>query len=202
MPDAQSAPLQPLQAVQVFGFQDVPRLTAALRRCDEAAFSWLHGEWSQRINRYCFALAAGDEALAHEIAQAAWLRLVRHARVMKDEAALWSWVALAARHAAADLRRKGGRYLRALHRYVEWWTGAASADACAEEEQLIHCLERALRQLSAEDAALVTARYFAGEPLLQIAECQGISVRAVEGRLARLRTRLRELIAKDLQSPT
>ncbi|MEQ1852095.1 MAG: hypothetical protein ABMA01_10950, partial [Chthoniobacteraceae bacterium] len=71
----------------------MPRLTAALKRGDEAAFAWLHGEWSGRINRYCFALAAGDETFAGEIAQATWLRLARHVRVMNDERALWNWIA-------------------------------------------------------------------------------------------------------------
>ncbi len=89
---------------EAFAFGDVPRLTAALKRGDESAFAWLHGEWSGRINRYCFALAAGDETFAGEIAQASWLRLMRYIRVMNDESALWSWIACAARHAASDLR--------------------------------------------------------------------------------------------------
>ena len=122
----QAEPLKPaaLPVTEAFAFGDVPRLTAALKRGDESAFAWLHGEWSGRINRYCFALAAGDETFAGEIAQAAWLRLMRHVRVMQDEQALWSWIACAARHAASDLRRKGGRYLRALRRFAEWWQPA------------------------------------------------------------------------------
>jgi len=200
MPDAETAPLQPIQPAAPFAFGDVRRLTLALRRSDEAAFAWLHGEWSRRINRYSFALAAGDEGLAHEIAQATWLRLVRHVRVMEDEAALWSWIALAARHAAADLRRKGSRYLRVLSRYAEGWGGAGAAAAITEGDQLLSCLEKAMRKLSAEDAALIESRYFAGESLQETGMRYGLSVRAVEGRLARLRTKLREWVADELNT--
>jgi RNA polymerase sigma factor (sigma-70 family) len=195
----QAEPAQPaaLPAPEAFAFGDVPGLTAALKRGDERAFAWLHGAWSPRINRYCFALAAGDETFAGEIAQAAWLRLVRHVRVLNDEAALWSWIACAARHAATDLRRTGGRYLRALSRFAEWWQPASGT---LEDKSLSAALEAALGQLSGDERALIEGRYFAGDSLEAIATRQSLSTRAVEGRLARLRTRLRELIAGELRS--
>src|SRR6186997_521518 len=119
MDHAEPVPPQTFPVVESYAFADAPRLTAALKLGEEMAFAWLHEQWSRRINRYCFALAAGDETFAAEIAQAAWLRIVRHIRVVVDEAALWNWIACAARHAAADLRRKGGRYLRALGRFAD-----------------------------------------------------------------------------------
>lgn len=196
----QAEPLQPaaFPITEAFAFGDVPRLTAALKRGDEAAFAWLHGEWSGRINRYCFALAAGDESFAREISQAAWLRLVRHVRVMNDEQALWSWIACAARHAASDLRRKGGRYLRALSRFAEWWQPAVNDTET--DNHLPAALESALGKLTSDERALIEGRYFTQESLESIATRHALSSRAVEGRLARLRTRLRELIAEELQT--
>jgi RNA polymerase sigma factor (sigma-70 family) len=187
-----------LPVTEAFAFADVPRLTAALKRGDEAAFAWLHGEWSGRINRYCFALAAGDETFAREIAQATWLRLVRHVRVMDDESTLWNWIACAARHAATDLRRKGGRYLRALSRFAAWWQPVGIE--CEVDNPLPAALETALSRLTPDERALIEGRYFTLEPLETMATHHGLSTRAVEGRLARLRTRLRELIAEELQS--
>ncbi len=197
----QAEPLTPaaLPVSEAFAFTDVPRLTAALKRGEESAFAWLHGKWSGRINRYCFALAAGDETFANEIAQAAWLRLARHVRVMQDEAALWSWIACAARHAASDSRRKGGRYLRALGRFAEWWQPSASAVVEANDH-LPAALESALGKLETDERALIEGRYFTSESLEAIAARHALTVRAVEGRLARLRARLRELIAKELHS--
>ena len=197
----QAEPLQPaaLPVTEAFAFDDVPRLTAALKRGDEAAFAWLHAQWSGRISRYCFAIAAGDETFAGDIAQAVWLRLARHVRIVNDESALWSWIACAARHAARDLRRKGGRYLRALSRFAEWWQPAV-IDTEADYH-LPAALEAALNKLTADERALIEGRYFAQESLESIATRHALSPRAVEGRLARLRTRLRELIAEELQSP-
>lgn len=195
-------PLRPLidqePVAADFSFGDVQRLTAALKRSDEAAFSWLHREWSGRINRYCFALAAGDENFAGEIAQAAWLRLVRHVRVMNDEDALWRWIACAARHSAVDLRRTGGRYLRALIRFAQWWHPATRDRE--DGKSVTEALDAALDQLSPDERSLIEDRYFTGKSLETIAARQSLTIRAVEGRLARLRTRLRELIARELQS--
>ena len=197
----QAEPLTPaaLPVTEAFAFADVTRLTAALKRGEETAFAWLHGKWSRRINRYCFALAAGDETFSNEIAQAAWLRLARHVHVMQDDAALWSWIACAARHAASDLRRKGGRYLRALGRFAEWWQ--PSRGVVGEgDDRLPSALESELGKLEPDERSLIEGRYFTAEPLEAIATRHALTVRAVEGRLARLRTRLRELIAKELQT--
>lgn len=199
MDHAQPALPQTLPVTEVFAFADVPGLTAALRRADEPAYAWLHGEWSGRINRYCFALAAGDETFAAEIAQAAWLRMVRHIRVLPDEPALWAWTACAARHAAVDLKRKGGRYRRMLDRFTEWWAQPAQNPAAHAADHLLAALEAALRHLSEEERMLIEGRYFTGQTLAEIGAQLSLSERAVEGRLARLRQRLRELIAEQLQ---
>jgi RNA polymerase sigma factor (sigma-70 family) len=184
-----------------FSFANVPRLTTAMRHGEEAAFTWLHEQWSQRINRYCFALAAGDEVFAGEIAQAAWLRIVKYIRPLEDEQILWNWIACAARHAASDLRRTGGRYLRVLGRFARWVIQPVnrSGDKSDADEGLLAALDAALFFLSDDERALVEGRYFRGETLEAIAAEHQISARAVEGRLARLRKRLRELIAEQLR---
>lgn len=183
----------------VFSLDDVPRLTAALKRGDEAAFTWLHREWGSRINRYCFALAAGNEAFASEVSQGAWLRIVRHMRVIDNEQVLWCWIACAARHAASDLRRKGGRYQRVLERFKQWWPPHRGTEGTDDVSSLMIAMEAALSQLTAEENILVEGRYFAGESLEVIGKRLAISSRAVEGRLARLRQRLKEEIARQLR---
>ncbi|QIF03961.1 sigma-70 family RNA polymerase sigma factor [Roseimicrobium sp. ORNL1] len=183
-----------------FALADVPRLTAALKRGEEVAFTWLHRAWNSRINRYCFALAAGDAAFASEISQGVWLRIVRHMRVLADEQALWCWIACAARHAASDLRRKGGRYQRALERFKDWWSPSSSESTAADDTtSLMNAMEAALAQLTEEEKLLIEGRYFATESLESIGARLSLSSRAVEGRLARLRQRLREEIARQLR---
>lgn len=200
--DAQPASAQP-GAAACIRFADTPALTAALRAGDEAAFRWLHEHWHARLMRYSFALARGDGTLAGEIAQATYLRVVRHIRVLPDEAALWSWLACAARSAATDLSRTGGRYRGALARFGEWLRGQPEtlSDSSVEAEtQLLTALDAALAQLTAEERGLIADRYFHRVPLEQTAARLNTTARAIEGRLARTRQRLRELIAAELRA--
>jgi len=85
-----------------------------------------------------------------------------------------------------------------LLRFAEWWQ--RPADDTDADGRLLAALEAALDKLAIDERALIEGRYFAGEPLEAIGARQALSTRAVEGRLARLRTRLRELIAEELKS--
>lgn len=202
MEQAKSTSLPVMPASGAFAFADTPQLTARLKAGDEAAFAWLHREWGSRLNRYCFALAAGDSAFAGEIAQAVWLRLVRHIRPLADEQALWNWLACAARHAATDLRRTGSRYRQALARFMTWWSHRERPGHGPQPDAdtaLLAALERALSKLNAAERTLIEGRYFNGDSLAEMGSCSGLTERAVEGRLARLRQRLRELIAEELK---
>ncbi len=189
-----------MPSAEEFTWAEVPRLTSALQRGDERAFAWLHRAWASRIHRYCFALAAGRETLAGEISQSVWLRLVRHIRVLPDEAALWNWLACAARHAASDQRRTGGRYRGMLDRFTCWWQlRSAGTEITSDTDHLLSALESALARLSPIERAFIEARYFSGEPLQAVALRHALTIRAVEGRLARIRERLRQFIAEEMQ---
>lgn len=176
-----------------FCFSETSALTLALKRGDEAAFRWLHQQWSARVFRYALALAGADHALADEIGQATWRRLVKHAKPVENEIALWNWLARAARNAAADMRRTDSRYRAALERIPE----PRAEDA---NDEISNALEGAIAQLTSEEKDLLDARYFQRQSLTETASRLGCSTRAVEGRLARLREKLRELIAAQLNS--
>jgi RNA polymerase sigma-70 factor (ECF subfamily) len=178
---------------QTFGFDDVPRLTQALGRGEPEAFRVLHAAWNQRILRYCFALAAGDDAFATDVAQATYLRIFKHVPELPGEADLWNWVTCAMRSAAHDLRRVGGRYRRALARFAEWLRfGAARHAGEVAEGRMFAALDQALASLEPPERQLIDRRYFERESLESIAARLGTSARAIEGRLARIRSRLRE----------
>ena len=184
-------------------FADTPRVTALLRAGNEAAFRWLHGQWNERLFRYCLVLARGDGTAASDIAQSTYVRLCRHVRELPNEQALWNWMACAARSAATDLHRTRGRYRAALERFGDWLRGSVDGSRdfeCAEEDgdALFLALEIALSHLEREERFLVDARYFQALALEDIARKIGVSARAVEGRLARLRKRLRTYISAEL----
>jgi RNA polymerase sigma-70 factor (ECF subfamily) len=185
-------------------YADVPALTAGLRAGEDDAFRVLHAGWNARLFRYCFVLAGADGALAGEIAQAVYLRVARHMRPLPDSDALWSWLARAARSAASDFRRTGGRYRCALDRFAEWVGRPRDmASACEDdaEARALAALDRALAELPSEHRQLIELRYFAGQSLDEIAARLSLTARAAEGRLARLRAGLRESLARQLLHP-
>jgi len=193
--------LSPDAGLHGFTFADVPQLCTALRAGDQSAFRFLHEQWNQRILRYCFALAGGNDTLAMDCVQATYLRIFKQMRPLPDEAALWHWIACAARSAAADLHRVGGRYRRALARFADWLHfGFGRLSEPPEENDLFAALDRALATLDDDERLLLEARYFRRVSLEQIARETGASIRAIEGRLARIRDRLRHTIATSLRS--
>ena len=93
------------------------------------------------------------------------------------------------------MRRTGSRYRGALARFADWLT---LRHAAPDADNALHAaLDSALAQLSAEERALLDARYFHRESLDEIGARLGVSSRAVEGRLARVRERLRQSIAAE-----
>lgn len=60
-------------------------------------------------------------------------------------------------------------------------------------------LDAALAKLEEPERRLVEGRYFEQGPLAKLAERENTSVRAIEGRLARLRVRLRKMIQAELK---
>ncbi|MDA1276816.1 MAG: sigma-70 family RNA polymerase sigma factor [Verrucomicrobia bacterium] len=191
-------------AKRCLSFHDTPGLTRALREGNEEAFRWLHSQWNQRLFRYCFVLARGDGGTASEISQATYLRLFRGVRELPDELALWNWIARAARSAAIDMQRTGGRYRAALVRFSDWCrdvvTGSNVSPTGDEAEAVLFAaLERVLERLEPGERRVVEGRYFEGLSLEQIAGEIDASTRAVEGRLARLRKKLRRLITEELE---
>jgi RNA polymerase sigma factor (sigma-70 family) len=175
----------------------VPQLTAAVRRGDETAVRLLHDRYCERLTRYALVIARGDETAAAEAVQNAFLKALRSLRVLPDESALWAWLARAARTAAADAGRRSRRYAAALARFTAWFSRPEPAPE--DTEAIWHdALEKALAGLDAASRALIDARYYGRESLAETAAAQKTTERAIEGRLARVRERLRRSILQQL----
>lgn len=184
-----------------FTFSDTPHLTAELRAGRSAAFHWLHEQWNARLFRYCFVLAGTDETLAGEFAQTTYLKIVRHIRELPNETALWNWIARAARSVASDHRKQHGRYRSALSRFTDWIRHAPSpsepASITGGESALLLALDDAIEKLTGGERELLKARYYKSLPIADVAKAHGTTTRAIEGRLARLRRKLRNLIEAE-----
>jgi RNA polymerase sigma-70 factor (ECF subfamily) len=177
---------------------EVAALTRRLVAAEDAAWTEAHGRYAPRLFRYLLVATHGDEQAAREALQGAFIRAVRHARVFESEEALWGWLTLLARHTLADARRSTTRWRRFLARF----TSAVPTPALmtGEADPLPGLLEAALAALSESDRLLLEQKYFTAASIREIAEAFGSTEKAIESRLTRARSRLRETILLNLRS--
>ena len=177
-------------------FVPVAVLTQRMAAGEDAAFAEFHAAYFPRIFRYVLVLMRGDEHAAREVVQETLLRVARHVRRFDDERAWWDWLARLARTAAADHGRKGSRYLRFLERFTQH----AEPPAPPDDDRLASTLEAELERLPAAERELLRAKYHEGRSVRDLAAAQGVSEAAIESRLARARTTLREQVFKTLRA--
>ena len=167
---------------------DVRRLTQALCRGEEAAFARFYDQFSFRLYKYLLVLAKGNEAEAREVLQTLVLKLARRFKVFDQEPELWRWLCRSARNAYLDHYRARRREERFLP--LEPWDAALAARS-AEGDPWIVPLEQALSQLNEEESELLRAAYVDQWPLQALADESGLTYKALESRLGRLRKKLK-----------
>lgn len=172
-------------------------LTSRLGAGDEAAWTAFHEAYAPRLFRYLLVVTGGREDLAAEALQQTWIRCVRHMRRFESEEALWSWLTVLARSALTDEHRRHSRWAGFLQRVWERLRfGESVAPPAAPDPNPEALLELAMNGLSAEERGLIEARYFDRRALRDLAAESGITEKAMESRLARLRCELREQVLR------
>ena len=125
-----------------------------------------------------------------------------YAREFKSEEVFWCWLKVVARSAARDAARKRRRYFAVLERFshfaLRWHNGAGDPGLEAENE-LQAILAECLSELSGGDRRLIEGKYLDGAAVKELSAATGLTDRAVESRLLRLRRQLREMLLKKLQ---
>jgi RNA polymerase sigma factor (sigma-70 family) len=183
----------PAESPQAAG-DSAARLSARLVAGEEAAWTEFHAQTFDRLLRYLLAAAHGNEDAAREALQAAYVKCVRHVRRFETEEAMWGWLAQIARGCLIDLARRRARYAAVLERLAEEPASGDSAPIAQGD-----LLAASVAQLAPAERTLLEARYTAGQPIAEIAAALGTTPKAVESRLARLRTRLRALLTRTLR---
>jgi RNA polymerase sigma-70 factor (ECF subfamily) len=178
------------------GATDIRALTLAIRRGDAAAFARFYDLYSFRLYGFLLTLARGDENTAREVCQAAMSKLAKRFKVFDDERILWAWLCVSAKNAFID-------HYRAQRRRDRFVSLEEVPAAIAGEEnaasQLSEILREALAALPPEERELMQAAYVDKRPLRQLAEASGVTYKAVESRLARLRRKLKEQLLRNLR---
>jgi RNA polymerase sigma factor (sigma-70 family) len=177
----------------------VALLTRRLAAGDEAAFREFHAQYFDRLYQFLLVVTRGQEHAAQDAVQETLLRVVRHARKFENEDVFWSWLKAVARSAAQDGGRKQRRYAALLERFG---LGRPIADPRLgdREADLRDVLDETLAELEDTERVLITGKYLRGATVAELADETGLTEKAVESRLLRLRRQLGDSLLKKLRS--
>lgn len=180
-------------------------LTEGLVQGRDEAYLALDQIYRGRLRAYLAVVCHGNPQAAEEALQETWLRVSRHARLIPTEPELWRWLATLARSAAVDGARRRSRYRAALDRYWSWIRGSPApgyeedpSDAEEALEQMAMLLEAGLDALPEGERRLLVARYREHRSVRELAQDLGVTEKALESRLFRLRTQLRRQLMEKL----
>jgi len=175
---------------------DVRAVTGALAGGDEGAFDVLHVHCRPRLWRFLLSLCHGREHQAEDVMQETMMRVIRYARPLPSEQALWGWLFRLARSAHVDGLRRERRHAE-RRRTLEHFEPASPTPEEADET-LLEYLDEALSGLEPIERSLVEGRYLHRQKTAEMAAEHGLTPKAVESRLARARARLREVMKRKV----
>lgn len=163
-------------------------LTRGLVRCDEVAWRRFHEQWFARLRTGAIRRGVREND-AEEVVQGVYLRVLRHARVFRTDRDFERWLHCLVRCEAVDLLRKARRRSWWGERFQQWQEIRRAGPPVEGDRDL---LGEALHCLDGDDRLLVIHHYVEGWSQEELALQRGLSVKAVESKLARLRKRLRK----------
>jgi RNA polymerase sigma-70 factor, ECF subfamily len=181
-----------------------------LRTGDRDAWCRLYDAYSVDIWRYVArSLGSAEEAVA-DVVQETFLAAARSARAFDPtRGTLWTWLCGIAHHGVAahwrDAKRSARVKLLAEQKAGEiehWFATSDPADVLLERAELAEVVRMLLAGMSADYAALLTAKYLDDQTLVQLAEQFGGTVEALKSKLARARREFREAFERLARTPT
>lgn len=180
-----------------FNQLDIPALTEAIRQGDPRAFERLYHALFAPLYRYLLVCSGGKEQAVQEALQETLMRMARHMKPFDHGTDLWNWIRCIGRHALIDQMRRIKRRPRCLSLVPE----TDLVQTPPEQNPLIELtdhLDHCLRQLPHTERILIQGKYLEAKSHKTLAQEHGLTAKAVESRLARIRKKLKTLIVKRL----
>lgn len=177
---------------------NIAAITARMVKGDEAAYRAFYDSYFHRLLGYLLVLMHGREEAAREALQATFIRVVRHIKSFPSEEAFWSWLTVLARSSVVDEHRKQTRYRGFLDRLWQTGTLEITPSQYDAEAQLFAVLEKNLAGLPADERDLIQRKYYARQPVKEMALRLGTTEKAIELRLVRTRRKLKDMVLADL----
>lgn len=179
----------------------VAHLTQRLAAGDEAAFREFHALYFDRLYQFLLIVTYGESHAAQDALQETLVRVARYARRFDDAEIFWGWLKAVGRSAARDGSRKQRRYLGRLRDFA-LGRPTLFAEAPSSTPDRLHVnLAEALASLASDDRRLIEGKYFRGETMAELAAENGVTVKAIESRLSRVRQQLAAALRQNLRSP-
>jgi RNA polymerase sigma-70 factor (ECF subfamily) len=176
---------------------DINSLTRAIVKGDEAAFAEFYERFNGRLYGLLLFLTSGREEAAREVLQTTMIKAARKFRVFEQDAALWAWLSQVARNAWVDYIREQSRLSSSVS--MDLVTPSVTAPGAAEAE-LLEWLECGLNELNEEERTLVQSVYFQRRRQRDLADENGTTQKAIESKLARIRSKLRKFVLQRIQN--
>jgi RNA polymerase sigma factor (sigma-70 family) len=181
---------------------DVLTLTARMSRGDEAAFHEFYQLYFNRLLRYLFVVAGGQEEIAREALQLAFVRVARHVRRFDSESAFWNWLAMLARNCVVDEMRKRNRYQSLLARFFRLRPADADLKGIDADARFSELVQDGLASLPDDERSLLERKYFNGEAVRKLADEWQMTEKAMESHLLRVRRKLKTAVLDRLDNET
>jgi len=173
------------------------QLIARARSGETAAFRLLYERHADRVFTVIRRIA-GEDALAEEWAQEAWLQAFRALPRFRGESRFSTWV----HRIAVNCALHGKRGLKRLERREEIAMAAGSTSPSHGDRTLLRMgLEEALDQLPARMRTVLVLHDVEGYTHEEIGEMLGVVPGTSKSQLFRARVRMRELL-RGHQGPT
>ena len=173
-------------------------LTRKLVAGDEAAFREFHEQYFDRLYHFLLVVCHGQEQEAQDALQQALLRVIRYIQPLDSEEVFWCWLKAVARSAARDISRKERRYGAFLETLALRFLPTPQDNQSCEGDRLAVALEESLAELPSSERHLLEAKYIDGWTVKELGAKTGLTRKAVESRLGRLRRAVRERILKKI----
>lgn len=158
-------------------------------------FETIYADEADALSGIAIHASGGDHDLAADIAQESWLRALLSWPKGGVPERPGAWLRTVSRNITLNQHRR-----RALVRLDDVDPRAVpmvDLDAVLEQEEASSAIHAALERLAPDERGLVQSFYYAGDRTANIATRLGVSNRAVEGRLRRIRMRLRTILESD-----
>jgi RNA polymerase sigma-70 factor (ECF subfamily) len=165
-------------------------LVAAALHGDAESFSRLCEQHYPALVAIAYSQLA-DRSLAEDAAQEALLIAYRDIAKLKETGRFLSWLAAICRNTAIDMAKA-----RARERHAGIEDCGPVADFCHHEDDTVAVMREIIFGLDPDVKDIILLRYYNGMTYEQIAALLGVSEEAVNGKLRRARSAIRQQLQR------